>query len=147
MRQRILNDLISAMKSQDKEVLAVIRMIKGAMSLEEINKKRELTDDEVLDVIVKQIKTRKESILEFEKGSRQDLIDKTNSEIYILNKYMPIQLSNDEINKEIEDIFNEIKPLGISDMGKIMARATSTFKGKADMTLVSKIIKDKLTIN
>ena len=87
MRETILNDLTAAMKNKDKEVLSVVRMVKGAMQLEEINKKRELNDEEVIGIITKQIKTRKESIVEFEKGNRNDLIDKTNSEITILNKY------------------------------------------------------------
>lgn len=145
MRNRIFEDLKNAMKNQDKELLAVIRMVKGAISLEEINKKRELTDDEVIDVISKQIKTRKESIIEFEKGNRNDLVEKTKSEIEILNKYMPEQLSIDEINKKIEEAFEEIKPTGMSDMGKIMGKVTPIFRGKADMSLVSKIIKDKLS--
>lgn len=145
MRNRIFEDLKNAMKNQDKELLAVIRMVKGAISLEEINKKRELTDDEVIDVISKQIKTRKESIIEFEKGNRNDLVEKTKSEIEILNKYMPEQLSIDEINEKIEEAFEEIKPTGMSDMGKIMGKVTPIFRGKADMSLVSKIIKDKLS--
>lgn len=145
MRNRIFEDLKNAMKNQDKELLAVIRMVKGAISLEEINKKRELTDDEVIDVISKQIKTRKESIVEFEKGNRNDLVEKTKSEIEILNKYMPEQLSIEEINKEIEKAFEEIKPTGMSDMGKIMGKVTPIFRGKADMSLVSKIIKEKLS--
>ena len=145
MRERILEDLKSAMKNQDKELLMVIRMVKGAITLEEINKKRELNDEEVIDVISKQIKTRKESIVEFGKGNRQDLIDKTQSEIEILNKYMPEQLSEEEINREIDKAFNEIKPAGMSDMGKIMGKVTPILKGKADMSMVSKIIKDKLS--
>ncbi len=145
MRERIFEDLKNAMKNQDKDLLAVIRMVKGAISLEEINKKRELTDDEIIDVISKQIKTRKESILEFEKGNRNDLVEKTQSEIEILNKYMPEQLSMDEVNKKIEEAFEEIKPTGMSDMGKIMGKVTPIFRGKADMSLVSKIIKDKLS--
>ena len=145
MRERIFEDLKNAMKNQDKDLLAVIRMVKGAISLEEINKKIELTDDEIIDVISKQIKTRKESILEFEKGNRNDLVEKTQSEIEILNKYMPEQLSMDEVNKKIEEAFEEIKPTGMSDMGKIMGKVTPIFRGKADMSLVSKIIKDKLS--
>ena len=145
MRERIFEDLKNAMKNQDKVLLAVIRMVKGAISLEEIIKKRELTVDEIIDVISKQIKTRKESILEFEKGNRNDLVEKTQSEIEILNKYMPEQLSMDEVNKKIEEAFEEIKPTGMSDMGKIMGKVTPIFRGKADMSLVSKIIKDKLS--
>ena len=147
MREQILEDLKSAMKNQDKELLAVIRMVKGAMSLEEINKKRELTDEEVIDVISKQIKTRKESIIEFEKGNRTDLIEQTNKEIDILNKYMPEQLSEDEIKSEIDKAFNELKPESMKDMGKIMAYLTPILKGKADMSFVSSTIKAKLNNN
>jgi uncharacterized protein len=145
MRERIFDDLKNAMKNQNKDLLAVIRMVKGAISLEEINKKRELNDDEIIDVISKQIKTRKESIIEFEKGNRNDLVEKTKSEIEILKKYMPEQLSEETIKNEIEKAFEEIKPTGMSDMGKIMGKVTPIFRGKTDMSSVSKIIKDKLS--
>ena len=144
MRERILEDLKNAMKAQDKKTLSVIRMVKGAIQMEEINKKTELNDDEVIAVIAKQIKTRKESIIEYEKGNRQDLIEETKEEIEILNKYMPEQLSEEEVNKVIEEILNEVKPTSIKDMGKIMGLANSKLKGRADMGLVSSIIKEKL---
>ena len=144
MREKILADLVAAMKNQDKETLAVLRMVKGAMQLEEINVKHELTDDEVLTVLVKQIKTRKESIAEFEKGNRTDLIDATNKEIEILNKYMPEQLSDEEVNKIIDEAFEEIKPESNKDMGKIMAYVNPKLKGKTDMGKVSQIIKSRL---
>lgn len=144
MKERILEDLKNAMKAQDKETLAVIRMVKGAISLEEINTKQELNDDDIVAIIAKQIKTRKESIVEFEKGNRQDLIEKTQKEIEILNQYMPEQLSEEEVIKVIDSIFEEVKPSGIADMGKIMKEASSKLKGKADMSLVSQIIKQKL---
>ena len=88
MREQIFEDLKNAMKNQEKEKLSVIRMLKGAISLEEINAKHELSDDEIIGIVSKQIKTRKESIADFEKGNRQDLIDKANNEIEILSKYM-----------------------------------------------------------
>lgn len=145
MREKILSDLVTAMKNQDKETLAVLRMVKGAMQLEEINVKHELTDDEVLTVLVKQIKTRKESIVEFEKGNRTDLIEATNKEIEILNKYMPEQLSDDEVAAIIDEAFIEIKPESNKDMGKIMAYVNPKLKGKTDMGKVSQIIKSKLS--
>ena len=144
MRERILNDLVSAMKSQDKETLAVLRMVKGAIQLEEINKKQELNDEDVIAVLSKQIKTRKESILEFEKAGRTDLIEQTSKEIEILNKYMPEQLNEEEVLKIIDDAFNELKPEKPSDMGKLMGFLTPKLKGKADMSFVSKTIKEKL---
>ena len=144
MRERILEDLKSAMKAQDKELLSVIRMVKGAIQMEELDKKHELSDDEVITVISKQIKTRKESIEEFKKGNRQDLIEQTESEIDILNKYMPEQLSEEEVNKIIDDIFIELKPTSIRDMGKIMGAASSKLNGRADKSYISTYIKNKL---
>ena len=144
MRERILEDLKSAMKAQDKEIISVIRMVKGAIQMEELDKKHELSDDEVITVISKQIKTRKESIEEFKKGNRQDLIKQTESEIDILNKYMPEQLSEEEVNKIIDDIFVEVKPTSIRDMGKIMGIASSKLNGRADKSYISTYIKNKL---
>ncbi len=143
MRERILEDMKSAMKAQDKELLSVLRMVKGAIGMQEIDKKRELTDEEVSVVIAKEIKTRKESIIEFEKGGRTDLVSKTQSEIDILNKYMPEQLSEEEINKIIDEAFNTLNPTA-SDIGKVMGYITPKVKGKADLSLVSKIVKEKL---
>jgi len=145
MRDRILNDLTQAMKSQDKEILSVIRMVKGAMQLEEINKKRLLNDDEVIALIAKQIKTRKESIVEFEKGNRSDLIEQANSEIAILEKYMPEQMSDEEVIKVIDEAFSKINPISSSDMGKLMGYITPLVKGKADLGMVSRLIKEKLS--
>lgn len=144
MKERIVNDLKEAMKAQDKELLAVIRMVKGAISLEEINTKKELTDNEIISIIAKQIKTRKESIEDFKKGNRQDLIDQANREIEILNRYMPEQLSLDEVNKIIDDIFDEVKPSSMADMGRVMASAKEKLNGQADMSYVSKTIREKL---
>ena len=144
MKERIINDLKEAMKAQDKETLAVIRMVKGAISLEEINTKKELNDQEVISIIAKQIKTRKESIEDFKKGGRQDLIDKTNSEIEILNKYMPEQLSIEEVDKIIDEIFALENPTSMADMGKVMKIAKERLNGQADMSYVSKKIREKL---
>ena len=144
MRDKILNDLKDAMKTQNKEVLSVIRMVKGAMQLEEIAKKRDLTDEEIITVISRQIKTRKESIVEFEKGNRQDLVDQNNAEIVILKKYMPEQLSEAEVISIIETTFAEIKPRGAADMGKIMGALTPLLKGKADMSEANRLIREKL---
>ena len=143
MRDKILEDMKAAMKAQDKETLSVIRMVKGAIGMKEIDKKDVLTDEEVIDVIAKEIKTRKESILEFEKGNRTDLIEKTKAEIAILEKYMPEQLSEEDIDKIIDDAFNKLNPTS-SDMGRVMGYITPLVKGKADLSLVSKKVREKL---
>ena len=144
MRERILTDLVSAMKNKDKLTLSVLRMVKGVMQLEEINVKHELNDDEIVRIISKQIKTRKDSIAEFEKGNRTDLIETTNNEIKILENYMPEQMTEEEISKVIDEVFEQVNPTGPSDMGKIMGKISPLVRGKADMGLVNKMIKEKL---
>lgn len=145
MKEKILNDLKIAMKSQDKEVLSTIRLLKGAIQLEEINKKSELSDDEIISIVSKQIKTRKESIVEFEKASRNDLAEKTKNEVSILEKYLPEQLDINEVNKFIDDAFNKVNPTSMKDMKDIMTYLNPLVKGKCDMSYVSKVIKDRLS--
>lgn len=145
MREKILNDIISAMKSKDKEKLSTLRLLKGAMQLEEINKKSELNDEDLINLIAKQIKTRKESITEFKNANRQDLVEKTEKEIEILSEYMPEQLTEEEVIKIIEEAFNEIKPTSMKDMKQMMAYLNPKLKGKADMGFVSKQIKNRLS--
>ena len=144
MKERIMIDLKNAMKNQNKDLLNVVRMVKGAIQLEEISKKRELTDEEVVVVISKQIKTRKETITDLEKSGRTDLIKQTEKEISILEKYMPAMMSEDEINKVIDEVFNEVNPTSVADTGKIMSKISPLLKGKADMSLVNKLVKDRL---
>ncbi len=144
MRNQILEDLKTAMKNQDKERLSVIRMVKGAIQMTELNKKHELTDDEVIDVITKEIKSRKDSINEFQKGGRKDLVDKTQAEIDILSEYLPEQLTLEELNKIIDEVFAKVNPTSSKEMGKVMKELTPKIKGKADMGLVSKMVKEKI---
>lgn len=142
--ETINKDMIVAMKEKDSFKLGVIRMAKGAIQLEAINKKKELDDNEVIDVINKQIKLRRDSINEFTKAGRMDLSEKTAKEIEILNVYMPEQLSNEEIDKIIEAVFSKINPTSPKDMGLIMKEITPLVKGKADMGSVNSKIKEKL---
>lgn len=144
MVERLKADMIEAMKNKDKDKLTVIRMVKAAMDQEHIDHKKEINDDLLIDVVNKQIKMRKDSISEFEKGGRDDLIAKTQSEIEMLMVYLPEQLSLEEIEEIIDSIFSEVHPEGQKDMGKIMKQASGILKGKADMKVVSDIIKEKL---
>lgn len=144
MRQKILDDIIKSMKEKNKDKLAVLRSVKGAMQLEEINKKKELNDEDVIGVVAKQIKLRKDSIVEFEKGNRQDLIDQANKEIDILNEYMPEQLSDEDVDAIIDAAFNELNPTQPSDMGKVMGYLTPKLKGKTDLGLVSKKVRERI---
>lgn len=145
MKERILNHLKEAMKQKDKELLSVIRMVKGAIQMDEIAKKRELNDDEVIAIISKQIKTRKESIAEFEKAGRDDLKNQTQSEIDILMRYMPEQMSEEEVLRVIDQAFETVQPTSMKDMGKLMGVITPQVRGKADMGFVNKMIKERLS--
>lgn len=145
LSEKINEDVKTAMKNKDKEKLNVIRMVKSAIQLAKIELKHELSDDEVIDVISKQIKMRKDSISEFEKASRDDLAENYQKEIEILKEYMPEPLSKEEVLAIIDEAFNEIKPSSPKQMGLVMKKVTPQIKGKFDMGEVSKIIKEKLS--
>ena len=144
MVEKLKQDMVEAMKNKEKDRLTVIRMVKAAMDQEHIDRKKEINDELLIDVVNKQIKMRKDSIAEFEKGGRSDLVEKTQSEVDMLMAYLPEQLSSEEVVKVIDEIFAEVKPEGQKDMGKVMKEATAKLKGKADMKEVSNIIKEKL---
>ena len=144
MVEKLDKDMIEAMKSKDKDRLVVIRMVKAALKQEQIDHKKEINDDLLIDVINKQIKMRKDSIIEFAKGNRTDLVEKTQKEINVLMAYLPEQLSTEEVEKIINEIFEEVKPESQKDMGKVMKEAQAKLKGKADMKEVSTIIREKL---
>ena len=124
--------------------LSVIRMVKGAMQLAKPNPREELTDDDVITVISKQIKMRNDSIKEFETAGRSDLVEQNKKEIEILNTYMPKQLSEEELTEIIDKVFEEVKPTSQKDMGLIMKNISPLVKGKADMSLVNKLVKERL---
>lgn len=142
--EKINNDMVSFMKAKDSFSLQVVRMIKGAVQLEKINKKSDLTDDEVVMVIAKQIKMRNDSIVEFKKANRMDLVEQNLKEIEILNAYMPEQLSIEEVNKIIDEAFIKLNPSSSKDMGLIMKEVSPKLKGRADMGQVNAIIKERI---
>ena len=144
LSEKINNDMINYMKNKDSFSLGVIRMVKGAIQLEKINLKRDLNDDEVISVIAKQIKMRNDSVEEFTKANRMDLVEQYKKEIELLNTYMPEQLSIEEVNKIIDEAFVKINPSSSKDMGLIMKEVSPKLKGRADMGKVNLIIKDRL---
>ena len=144
LNEQIAKDMVTYMKSKDSFALGVVRMVKGAIQLEKINLKRDLNDEEVIAVVAKQIKMRNDSISEFEKAGRDDLVTQYKKEIDLLNKYMPVQLSEDEINEIIDEAFASINPTGPKDMGLIMREISPKLKGRADMGKVNTLIKDRL---
>ncbi len=144
LSEKINEDLKEAMKNKDSFKLGVIRMIKGAMQLAKKNPREELTDDDVINVLSKQVKMRREAIEQFEKAGRNDLVEQNKKEIEILSSYMPEELSMEELNKILDKVFDEVKPSSPKDMGLVMKAVTPLVKGRADMSLVSKLIKERL---
>ena len=145
LNEKINEDLKSAMKARDKEKLSVIRMLKSAITLAKIDLKHDLSDDEVLDIISKQIKMRKDSILEFTKAGRDDLVNQYQGEIDILNTYLPEQMSVEDVTEIINEIFDKVKPEEIKQMGVIMKELTPKIAGRFDKGEASKLIKDRLS--
>ena len=145
--ETISNDMKEAMNPHDKDSLNTIRLLKSAIDMYLVNNKMErnsCSDEIVIDIVSKQVKTHKESIEEFKKGNRQDLVDKLLKEIDLLSKYLPKQLTEEEINFEIDKVFDKVKPTSMKDMGLIMKELTPIFKGKADMKTVNEIVRSKL---
>ena len=144
MYEQIKSDIVKFMKEKDMGKVQTLRGIKGDIDLEHINKKVEITDSLVIDMLSRGIKTRRESILEFEKGNRNDLVEKTNAEIEFLSTYLPKQLTDEELNKMVDEVFCKVNPTSSRDMGLIMKEITPLVKGKCDMKSLSNIIKEKL---
>lgn len=145
MLETLNKDLIQAMKDKDKLVLSVIRMAKAAIERMSLDKKRSLTDDEIIEVLAKQVKTREDSIAEFNKGDRQDLVAATMQEIEVLKKYMPQPLTDTEVDQIINDAINEVKATSLRDLGPLMKIITPLVKGKYDMSKITVLIKQKLS--
>ena len=145
MLEKFQKDMIKAMKEKNKEELSVLRMAKGAMDKIRIYQKKEVDDQLLIEVIAKEIKSRNDSIAEFKKGGREDLVSKTENEIDILKRYLPEQLSEEEVDKIIDEAFVELSPQGMKDMGKVMSMVSPKVKGCFDMGVVSSKIKSRLS--
>ena len=143
LNERISEDMKGAMKTGDKFKLSVLRMLKSSLQLEKINLKKDLDDKDVMSVIKKAVKQRKDSIVEFEKYGKTDEIADLQKEIDILKVYLPEELSEEKIKEEVEEAFQNLKPESIKDMGKVMKYLTDKIGTQADMSLVSKLVKSK----
>lgn len=146
MNIKINDDLKNAMKEKDAFKLSVLRMLKSALQLEKIAKKHELDDNEIITVIKKQVKLRKDSILEYKKYNKEESVKDLEKEIEILSVYLPEEMSIEEINTLIDEVFKVVNPSSIKDMGNIMKIVNEKIAGKnADMALISKTVKEKLS--
>jgi uncharacterized protein YqeY len=144
LKERITEDMKAAMRSGEKERLGVIRLITSAIKQREVDERIVLDDAQVLSVLEKMIKQRKESVAQFQAGNRQDLVDKENSEITLLQGYMPSPLSEAELDSLIGEAVASTGAVSIKDMGKVMAIIKSKAQGRADMAAVGTKIKAKL---
>ena len=145
LKERITDDMKAAMRSGEKERLGVIRMITSAIKQREVDERIMLDDAQVLSVLEKMIKQRKESLVLFQAGNRQDLVDKEAAEITLLQGYMPSQLSVAEIEVLISDAIAVTGAASIKDMGKVMAIVKGKAQGRADMAAVGAKIKARLS--
>ncbi len=148
MYEKINEDLKNAMKEKDTFKLSVLRMLKSALQLEQIAKKHELDDNEVAAVLKKQVKVRKDSLEEYKKYDKAELVESLEKEIAILDVYLPEEMNKEDITKVVEDAINEVKPTSMKDMGLVMKKVNELLVGKnADMSLVSKLVKEKIMSN
>ena len=144
IKDRLQEDWKTALKAKDKFKTSVISTAKAAILLVEKTDNRKLEEDEVITILAKEVKQRRESMLEFEKGNRQDLVDQCEAEIKILLEYLPQQLGEEEIKQIVKESAEEVGANSIKDMGKVMAAVRPKVVGKADGKLVSQIVKDYL---
>ena len=147
MKDKILSDMKDAMKAKDKSRVMALRLLRASIQRREIDERIELDDASVLSVIQKMIKQGKDSIEQFEKGNRQDLVDKENVTLQVLEEYLPKQLTDAEIETLLDNAFEETGAETIKEMGKVMGWLKPKLQGKADMGSVSAKIKQRLTGN
>jgi uncharacterized protein YqeY len=145
LKERITDDMKAAMRSGEKERLGLIRMITAAIKQREVDERITLDDAQVLSVLDKMIKQRKESLVQFQAGNRQDLVDKEAAEITLLQTYLPSQLSDAEIDALISDAIGATGAASIKDMGKVMAIIKGKAQGRADLGQVGAKIKARLS--
>jgi len=147
LKQSIMEDIKSAMKAKNKEMLATLRMLSAALKQVEVDERKELEDADITRIIGKMIKQRKDSITQFEQAGRNDLKEKEEFEVGVLQDYLPEQLSADEITDIIKQVISETGAAGMQDMGKVMAQAKQKIAGRADMGQASQMVKALLQAN
>lgn len=140
LKETLADDLKESMKSKDKVRKNVVTMIRAAIKQREVDERIELSDAEIIDIIAKQVKQKRDSIDDFQKGNRLDLVDLTNDEIKILLNYLPPQLSEEELEQIIKDAIVETNAQTKKDLGKLMAVVMPKVKGKADGKQVNQIV-------
>lgn len=144
LKEQINQDVITAMKEKNEQNLNVLRMLKAAIANAEIQKQKQLDDQEAIGLVQSQIKSRRDSIRLYEEGNRPELAEKEKQEVEILTQYLPEQLGEAEVRAVIQKAIAETGAQSAQDMGKVMAKIMPELKGKADGTMISQIVKEEL---
>jgi uncharacterized protein YqeY len=142
--QQIEQDMKSAMRQKDKQVLSTLRLLRATIKKEEIDKRTTFNDEQILDVIVRAIKQRKDSVAEYSKAGREDLAEKEQNEIEILTRYLPKQLSESELRALIQETIEAVGAKTKKDLGKVMGAVLPKVKGKADGKTVNQLVREYL---
>ncbi|MBL09168.1 MAG: glutamyl-tRNA amidotransferase [Acidiferrobacteraceae bacterium] len=144
LREQISTDIKQSMRSKDNARLETLRLLKAAIQKREIDEHAELSDSDVLSVIQKMIKQGHDAIEQFKKGNREDLVNKELAMVRILESYTPQPLEEGQLKKLIDEIIEDTKALSVKDMGKVMNQVKEKAAGRADMSVVSSLVKNKL---
>ncbi|MEW8972669.1 MAG: GatB/YqeY domain-containing protein [Tissierellaceae bacterium] len=144
LKNKLMEDLKTSMKNKDTIRKNTITMVRAAIKQIEVDERKELTDEEIIEIISKQLKEKRNVIGDFEKGGREDLVDLTNKEIDILLEYLPKQLTREEVEKIVSETIKEINATSMKDIGLVMKAVMPKVKGKTDGNIVSSIVKDIL---
>ena len=145
LKEQITEDMKSAMKAREKARLATIRLILSAMKQKEVDERVELTDEHVLTILNKMVKQRRDSITQYEKAGRDDLVSQEQFELDLITHYLPAQLSEEDIQSVVSTTIQEEGASSMKDMGKLMGLLKSKLEGRADMAKVSQLIKAELS--
>jgi uncharacterized protein YqeY len=144
--ERLNNDMKQAMRNKEKDKLSVIRMVKASIQNEAIKNKIDvLSEDDELTVLSREVKQRKDSLLEFIKAGREDLVDKLKAELIVLEEYLPKQLTEEELTEIIKETILEVNASSKADMGKVMGAIMPKVKGKADGSLINRLVQKHLS--
>ena len=144
LKPKLQEDLKTSMKNKDTLRKSVITLIRSSIKQVEVDKRIELNDDDVIDIISKQLKQRNDSLEQFLDAGREDLVEETRSEIEVLKEYLPQQLSEEELNEIVKQTISEVGATSMKDMGKIMSVIKPKTKGRADGKLINKLVKENL---
>ncbi|KKY01057.1 aspartyl-tRNA amidotransferase [Paraclostridium benzoelyticum] len=144
LKAKLQEDLKLAMKNKDTVKKSVVTLIRAEIKQREVDTRTELGDDEIIDVITKQLKQRRDAKTEFAKASRDDLVQEAEAEIEVLMEYLPQQLSKEELNEIVKDTISEVGATSMKDMGKIMAAIKPKTKGRADGKMINELVKSNL---